>query len=101
MAATKRTTARRLSTQKSSEAFDGGTLMSKAERIKEEIGWLKVEFAAAVAIDASLIAWLAQNYNTAQAVIVAMAGTAALLLAIFVAHANRVAYRRLKNLEEA
>lgn len=26
--------------------------MSKAERIKEEIGWLKVEFAAAVAIDA-------------------------------------------------
>jgi hypothetical protein len=35
--------------------------MSKADHLKEEIGWLKVAFGIAVALDASLVAWLAQN----------------------------------------
>jgi hypothetical protein len=39
--------------------------MSRADRLKEEIGWLKVVFGIAVALDASLVAWLAQNYATA------------------------------------
>jgi hypothetical protein len=30
--------------------------MSKAERIKETLGWLKIVFAALVAVDVSLIA---------------------------------------------
>jgi hypothetical protein len=30
--------------------------MSKADRIKDEIGWLKVVFAVSVALDASLVA---------------------------------------------
>ena len=33
--------------------------VSKADRIKEALGWLKVVFAALVAVDVSLIAWLA------------------------------------------
>jgi len=44
--------------------------MSQAERIKELLGWLKIVFAALVAIDVSLIAWLAQNFRTADAVLV-------------------------------
>jgi len=36
--------------------------MSRADRIGEEIGWLKVIFAVRVALDASLVAWLAQNH---------------------------------------
>jgi hypothetical protein len=44
--------------------------MPKADRIKEEIGWLKVVFAVCVALDASLVAWLAQNYATANPIIV-------------------------------
>ena len=36
--------------------------MARVERIKEEIGWLKLPFGALVAIDATLIGWLAQNY---------------------------------------
>jgi len=39
--------------------------MSQSDRIKEEIGWLKLVFGALVAVDVSLIAWLAQNYKAA------------------------------------
>ena len=46
--------------------------MSQAECIKELLGWLKIVFAALVAIDVSLIAWLAQNFRTADAVLVVL-----------------------------
>ncbi|PHQ92801.1 MAG: hypothetical protein COB42_00230 [Sulfurimonas sp.] len=36
--------------------------MSRLERIKEELNWLKVLFALMVASDFSLLAWLVQNY---------------------------------------
>lgn len=39
--------------------------MSEADEIKEEIGWLKLVFAALIAIEVSLIGWLAQNYTSA------------------------------------
>ena len=35
--------------------------MPKVDKLKEEIGWLKVVFAILVAIDISLVGWLAQN----------------------------------------
>ncbi len=71
--------------------------MSKADRLKEEIGWLKVAFAITVALDASLVAWLAQNYATASPVIVGAA--AALVIAGVVVIINRRAYRRIEELE--
>ncbi len=37
--------------------------MSKSERIKEQIGWLKVIFAILMAIDISLMGWLANHYD--------------------------------------
>jgi hypothetical protein len=37
--------------------------MATADRVKEEIGLLKLFLAALIAIDVSLIAWLAQNYQ--------------------------------------
>jgi len=33
--------------------------MSKVDGIKEELGWLKVVFAILVAIDVSVVAWVA------------------------------------------
>jgi len=75
--------------------------MPKGDRIKEEIGWLKVVFAVCVALDASLVAWLAQNYDMAHPLIVAAGFVAALVLAVVVAYVNRLAYRRLKELEDA
>ena len=75
--------------------------MSKAERLKEEIGWLKVVFAVCVALDASLVAWLAQNYAAANPVLVATGCVASVLLAVLVVFVNRRAYRRLEELEDA
>ena len=40
--------------------------MSRADRIKETLGWLKIVFAALVAVDVSVIAWLAQNFQRAE-----------------------------------
>jgi len=73
--------------------------VSKADRLKEEIGWLKVAFAITVALDASLVAWLAQNYTTASPVIVGAALVAALVIAGVVVIINRRAYRRIEELE--
>jgi len=37
--------------------------MAKIDRLKEEIGWLKLVFGILVAIDASLVGWLTtQDY---------------------------------------
>ena len=73
----------------------------KSERLKEEIGWLKVVFAVAVALDASLVAWLAQNYDTSSTLLFVAGVVAAVVLAFVVAYVNRLAYRRLKELEDA
>lgn len=75
--------------------------MSKAERLKEEIGWLKVVFAVAVALDASLVGWLAQNYATTSTLLFIAGVVAAVVFAFVVAYVNRLAYRRLKELEDA
>lgn len=73
--------------------------MSKADRLKEEIGWLKVAFAIAVALDASLVAWLAQNYASAKPAVIAAAVIAAVVLAAAIVLINRRAYRRINELE--
>jgi hypothetical protein len=75
--------------------------MAKVDRLKEEIGWLKVVFAVLVAIDASLVGWLAQNYAKASGLLV-LAGTAATVAITFaIVRVNRLAYRRLEQLEQA
>jgi len=74
--------------------------MPRAERVKEEIGWLKVMFAVAVALDASLVGWLAQNDTTSTPLFIPGV-VAAVVLAVVVAYVNHLAYRRLKELEDA
>ncbi len=74
--------------------------MSKADRIKEEIGWLKVVFGLLVATDISLIAWLAQNFDSAdriQALVGLAAVTAVTAAVVWV---NRMAYARIQQLED-
>ena len=75
--------------------------MSRADRIKEEVGWFKVTFAICIALDASLIGWLAQNYANAGIVtiVVGVAGVIGLSLAIYRAH--RAAHERFQELEDA
>jgi len=74
--------------------------VSEAESLKEAIGWLKVVFGLLVAIDILVIAWLAQNYAKAQAVlpIMAWAGTMAATVAII--WVCSAAYRRINDLKD-
>lgn len=69
--------------------------MFKVDRLKEEIGWLKIAFGIAVALDA----WLAQNYATANPVIVVAGLIAALVVAVIVVIINHRAYKRIEELE--
>lgn len=73
--------------------------LSRADRLKEEIGWLKVAFGIAVALDASLVAWLAQNYATASPIILGAALIAVLGFAVMIVLINRWAYQRIEELE--
>ena len=74
--------------------------MSKVDRLKEEIGWLKVAFGVAVAIDASLVAWIAQSYTTARPIVIIAAVVAAIIIAIAIVLINRRAFRRIEELED-
>ena len=74
--------------------------MSKADRIKEEIGWLKVAFGVAAVLDASIIAWLAQNYSTANRVMIVGGLCAAIAIAVFIVLLHRRVYLRLEELED-
>nr|VFK62830.1 MAG: hypothetical protein BECKUNK1418G_GA0071005_102729 [Candidatus Kentron sp. UNK]VFK70620.1 MAG: hypothetical protein BECKUNK1418H_GA0071006_10347 [Candidatus Kentron sp. UNK] len=39
--------------------------MAEIDKLKEEIGWMKVLFGILIISNISLIAWIAQNYNRA------------------------------------
>ena len=74
--------------------------MAKIDRLKEEVGWLKVVFGILVAIDASLLGWLAQNYASASRLLV-LAGTMVTVAVTFaVVRINRLAYRRIEQMED-
>ncbi|MGH8503704.1 MAG: hypothetical protein ACREVE_14790 [Gammaproteobacteria bacterium] len=75
--------------------------MSRAERLKEELGWLKLYFAAFLAIDVSVIAWLAQNYRKADTVILAGAFVIIIVITCLLVWVNRRAYKRIEQLEDA
>ena len=70
--------------------------MSKSDRIKEEIGWLKVVFGILVATDISLIAWLAQNFGSASRIQVLVSLAAVVGVTGAVVWVNRMAYGRIQ-----
>ena len=74
--------------------------MASVDRIKEEIGWLKVPFGLLAVIDASLLGWLAQSYTTADQVIIFAASGAILVVSGGVFWINRTAYRRIRSIED-
>jgi 4-hydroxybenzoate polyprenyltransferase len=74
--------------------------MSRSDRIKEELGWLKVVFAVLVAIDVSLVGWLAENYQGVSRLLVVCAFVAVVFTTAVVVWVNRAAIRRFKALED-
>jgi hypothetical protein len=73
--------------------------MSKSEKLKEEIGWLKVVFGLLVATDVSLLAWLAQNYRTAEVLLLWIGAMAVVAITGAVVWVNRRAYQKIDELE--
>jgi len=73
--------------------------MAKVDKLKEEIGWLKLLFGILVAIDVSLVGWLAQNYASANRFLLLSGVIATAVVTFGVVRINRVAYHRMKELE--
>ena len=74
--------------------------MAKIDRLKEEVGWFKLVFGLLVAIDVSLVGWLAQNYASASRVLVVGGVIATAVVTLGVVRVNRVAYHRMKEMED-
>lgn len=75
--------------------------MSKADRLKEELNWFKLFFVAFLAIDVSLIAWLAQNYLAAETIIVMGAFVAIIIITSGLVYITRLAHKRIELLEHS
>lgn len=74
--------------------------MSRVDKPKEEIGWLKVLFAILVAIDISLVGWLAQNHDGAPIFLQIVCLIAVVAVTGGAAWVSMTAYRKIDELEE-
>ena len=74
--------------------------MAYIDKIKEEIGWLKVIFAISIATDISLIAWLVENFKKEDPFLLLIAWLGALLLMFVIIWINSVTYRKINKLGE-
>ena len=74
--------------------------MAYIDKVKEEIGWLKIIFAISIATDISLIAWLVENFKKEDPFLLVIAGLGALLLMFVIIWINSVTYRKINKLEE-
>ena len=69
--------------------------MPKLDKLKEELGWLKVVFGIFIATNLSLIAWLVQRYMTQGIYLNILNGVAIILVTIAVILINKTAYRKI------
>lgn len=74
--------------------------MAHIDKLKEEIGWLKVIFAILIATALSLAAWVIQNYGKASQVLTIGGAIAVLLIIVIIISVNTVAYRKIDKLED-
>jgi hypothetical protein len=74
--------------------------VSKIDGIKEELGWLKIVFAIFVATDVSLVGWVAQNFSIADRPTVVLAIIGILVITVVLVLVNRLAYRRIREVEK-
>ena len=72
--------------------------MPKIDKIKEEIGWLKLIFALLTAIDVSLIGWLAQNIDSAKKGLLLFTLSIIILITSAIIVSNRKIYKKIKQL---
>ena len=74
--------------------------MAYIDKVKEEIGWLKVVFAILLAADISLVAWGVQNYGKTSPLLLSIGVIAAFLVTLAIIWVNSIAYRKINKLED-
>jgi len=72
----------------------------KLDKVKEELGWLKVLFALSVATNLSLMGYLAQHYEV-QSISFSIANIIAIVLTTsFIIIINKKAYKKIDEIGE-
>lgn len=74
--------------------------MAKIDRVKEFINYLKVLLVFLLATSVGLIAWLAQNYDSASSKLLYLAAGALIAIFIFIVMLNRKILKDIESLEE-
>ena len=74
--------------------------MPKLDKLKEELGWLKVVFGIFIATDLSLIAWLIKNYETQNEFLTIISGVAIAGISLAIVKVNRIAYKKIDEIGE-
>ncbi len=74
--------------------------MPKIDKIKEQIGWLKVVFALLFATDLSLIAYLFNNLEVLNDIKIVLVLIGLLCVTIGMLYVNKVAMHKIDSLED-
>lgn len=74
--------------------------MARIDKLKEEIGWLKIIFAILIATDISLIGWLIQSYGKVRLLLSILGALGAFLIMFVIVWINIVAYRKINKMED-
>ena len=74
--------------------------MPKIDKIKEQIGWLKVVFALLFAIDLSLIAYLFNNLEILSATKIVLVLIGLFFVTLGMLYINKVAMNKIDSLED-
>ncbi len=74
--------------------------MSKIDKIKEEIGWLKVAFGLLTAILVSLVGFIATSYKTTESYLIVLALITAVIISFAIIIVNKKAFKKIDELEE-
>ena len=74
--------------------------MPQLDKLKEELGWLKVVFGIFIATTLSLMAWLVQNYDSHSIYLSISVGIAIVLFTVAIVYINRLAYKKIDEIGE-
>lgn len=74
--------------------------MSKSEKIKEQIGWLKVVFGILTAVVLSLIGYIATSYKNGDTIMIVSSLSAIVVLSYGIIIVNKKAFEKMDELEE-
>ena len=74
--------------------------MAYIDKVKEEIGWLKVIFAISIATDISLIAWLIQSYGKVSKFLSVVGVLGAIVILFVIDRLDSIARQKMNELEE-